>query len=428
MTSSFKRVPLGEVCEIVSSKRIFASEYKKEGVPFYRGKEISQLARGEKTTAELYISQDVYQGALSRSGPINAGDILLTAVGTLGNPYQVKEADLPFYFKDGNVLWLRSFSDDLNPTFLFYWLNSSFGRARILDTSIGSTQAALTISALSKVEILLPSRSQQDGVVETLTLLDKKIRVNHGISNSLKDIAQSIFKSWFVDFNPVKAKMLGQKPVGMDDETASLFPDSFIESELGMIPSTWRVTGLEEVATVKYGAPFASKHFNSVGVGTPLIRIRDLRKQSIATWTTEVHAKGFQVTGGDLLLGMDGEFNPTLWFGEDAWVNQRICKIEPKSFVSNFFTYFKLIPVMRRIEHGSTGSTVIHLGKSDLDSIMLSVPTQEISAKFKELLSPLLSELTNLQKQNRILWEIRERMLPRLVSGELVIPEDMMAS
>ena len=97
---TFKESKLVELCEIVSSKRVFAASYQSEGVPFFRGKEISQLARGEKTTAELYISEDVYTDVISRTGPINPGDILLTAVGTLGNPYQVKNADLPFYFKD----------------------------------------------------------------------------------------------------------------------------------------------------------------------------------------------------------------------------------------------------------------------------------------------------------------------------------------
>ena len=111
---TFKESKLIELCEIVSSKRVFAASYQSEGVPFYRGKEVSQLARGEMTTAELYISEDVYNDVISRTGPIYPGDILLTAVGTLGNPYQVKDTDLPFYFKDGNIVWLRNFSKQIN--------------------------------------------------------------------------------------------------------------------------------------------------------------------------------------------------------------------------------------------------------------------------------------------------------------------------
>jgi type I restriction enzyme S subunit len=132
---------------------------------------------------------------------------------------------------------------------------------------------------------------------------------------------------------------------------------------LVLIPDGWIVSGLETLASVRYGAPFASTLFNTDQDGTPLIRIRDLKNQSIATWSTENHTKAFLASGGDLLIGMDGEFNPTLWFGEDALVNQRICKIEPKEFVSNFYLYFTLIPIMRKIEHGSTGSTCNSLGQ-----------------------------------------------------------------
>jgi type I restriction enzyme S subunit len=379
------------------------------GFPFFQGtKEFGDLF----PTAERYTEHPV---RVARKGEILIG--VRAPVGEVN--FATEDSAI------GRGVMAVKAKNPEHVNFLFYFLKNLQGKW----DSLGSTGSVFeNLSASTLREISVPGGLHKKQIGDVLLNIDLKIHANRSLSKTLEGIAQTVFKSWFIDFDPVKAKMVGKKPLGMDDETASLFPDSLMDSELGMIPSGWRVTGLEEVATVKYGAPFASKYFNSVGDGTPLIRIRDLRKQSIATWTTEIHSKGFQVTGGDLLVGMDGEFNPTLWFGEDAWVNQRICKIEPKSFVSNFFTYFKLIPVMRRIEHGSTGSTVIHLGKSDLDSIILSVPTQEISVKFRELLSPLLAELTNLQKQNRVLWEIRERMLPRLVSGELQIPEDMLAS
>ena len=425
---TFQENNLADLCEIVSSKRVFAASYQSEGIPFYRGKEISQLARGEKTTAELYISKEVYRDVISRTGPINPGDILLTAVGTLGNPYLVKESNLPFYFKDGNIVWLRNYSELIDANFLFYWLNSEYGRRKVLDTAIGSTQAALTISGLGEIEISFPSRSQQDGIVNILSAIDEKISVNNALSKTLEDIAQTIFKSWFVDFDPVKAKMAGEKPAGMDAATVALFPDSMEESELGLIPKGWKVSNLKYLSFVRYGAPFASKLFNTTKVGLPLIRIRDLKKQSISTWSPENHTKGFLVSGGELLVGMDGEFNPTIWFGADALVNQRICKIEPKDFVSNFFLYFTLLPIMRRIEHGSTGSTVIHLGKTDIDAIKVCEPSQKILAEYKSMVEPMLRQMVSLNIQTRILQEARDALLPRLISGELQIPEEMLAS
>jgi type I restriction enzyme S subunit len=304
-----------------------------------------------------------------------------------------------------------------------YLLNSSFD-----DVTTGSAQPQITVTNLSLKQILLPDLQTQKSISSLMKNIEGKISTNTALSKTLEDIAQTIFKSWFIDFDPVKAKTVGEKPAGMDSVTAALFPDSMEESELGFIPKGWMVSNLESISSVKFGAPFASKLFNTMKVGQPLIRIRDLKKQSIATWSPENHPKGFLVSGGELLVGMDGEFNPTIWFGEDALVNQRICKIEPKDFVSNFFLYFTLVPIMRKIEHGSTGSTVIHLGKTDIDAIKISVPPRELLSAFKSLVEPLLKQMVSLNVQVRVLQEVRDALLPRLISGELQIPDGMLAS
>lgn len=417
----------------------WGSEAPKDGhsrVAVIRGTDIPKVAAGDFSTVPFRFESD--KKIVNRV--LSPGDVVLeTAGGSSANgQYTGRTLLITQEILDSlgpticasfcKKLVLKK--DLVNSTYFYFYMQDLYNSGRVASYDSQSTGISnFQYEAFVNNEILeLPPKEIQLSIGVALQNLNRKINVNSQISKTIEELAQTIFKSWFIDFDPVKAKMAGEKPVGMDDTTAALFPDSMEECELGMIPKGWGVNGLEEIATVKFGAPFASKLFNSVGDGAPLIRIRDLRKQSIATWTTESHSKGFKVTAGDLLIGMDGEFNPTLWFGEDAWVNQRICKIEPKSFASNFFTYFKLIPVMRRIEYGSTGSTVIHLGKSDLDSIRLTVPTQAISLEFKELLSPLLDELTNLEKQNRILSEIRDRLLPRLVSGELQVSEEMLDS
>ncbi len=292
----------------------------------------------------------------------------------------------------------------------------------------GSAQPFISQTDIREMYVQIPNITVQMIIGKILFEIEEKITVNIALSKTLENIAQTIFKSWFIDFDPVKAKMAGEKPIGMDAATAALFPDSMEESELGLVPKGWGVSNLDSISSIKYGAPFASKLFNTTKVGIPLIRIRDLKKQSISTWSPEIHPKGFLVSGGELLVGMDGEFNPTIWFGEDALVNQRICKIEPKDFVSNFFLYFTLLPIMRKIEHGSTGSTVIHLGKTDIDAIKVSVPSCEILSEFKALVEPLLQQMVSLNIQARVLQELRDSVLPRLISGELEIPEEMLAS
>ncbi len=440
MTFSVKQVSLGEVCEIVSSKRIFASEYKSEGIPFYRGKEISQLARGEETTAELYISEEAYKGALSRTGPVSPNDILLTAVGTLGNPYQIQEKDLPFYFKDGNVLWLRKFSSDVNPTFILYWLDSDHGRTKVLDTAIGSTQAALTISALSRVQISLPKLGVQSAIVETLTLLDRKIGINRSISKSLEAITQALFKSWFIDFDPVKAKMSGQNPVGMDDETASLFPDSLVESELGMIPSGWDVFPASELFEIGIGRTPPRKEpewFSKDKIGVPWVSIRDMGAFGVFSrltteFLTEAAVLKFRVPvvpAQTVLMSFKLTVGKLCITDRPLVTNEAIAhfRVPTDGRLDSNYAYLWLSKYdMRTLDSTSSIGTATNSGV--IRNIKFLVPSEFVLVKFQKTIEPIFKNLQLLQEQSATLAELRESLLARLVSGELQIPEEMLAS
>ena len=144
-------VRLGHYCTITSSKRIFAHQYVDSGIPFYRSKEIIEKTDDRAISEPLYISNDVFNLIREKFGVPHAGDILLTSVGTLGIPYIVKEET--FYFKDGNLTWLKDFSADLLPKYLYYWLSSSFGKQSLIQLAIGSSQPALTIEILKKYKI-----------------------------------------------------------------------------------------------------------------------------------------------------------------------------------------------------------------------------------------------------------------------------------
>ena len=166
---SWERVSIGDLCEITSSKRIFFSEYVESGVPFYRSKEIIEKTQGQDISEPLYISQEKYDEIKSRFGVPQAGDMLLTSVGTIGTAYIVKEDDY-FYFKDGNLTWFRDFNKTLLSKYLFYWITSSEGYSVLNNSTIGSSQKALTISALKGIKIPLPSMAEQERIV---TILDR---------------------------------------------------------------------------------------------------------------------------------------------------------------------------------------------------------------------------------------------------------------
>ena len=437
---TFKENTLVELCEIVSSKRVFAASYQSEGVPFFRGKEVSQLARGENTTAELYISNEVYNDVISRTGPINSGDILLTAVGTLGNPYQVKETDLPFYFKDGNIVWLRKFSKEINSTYLFYWLNSEYGRRKVLDTAIGSTQAALTITGLAAISISCPSLAQQTGIVGILSAIDQKITINNALSKTLEDIAQTIFKSWFIDFDPVKAKMAGEKPVGMDAATAALFPDTVEESELGLNPKGWRIGSLGDVTDLQGGYAFNSSSWTKSGV--PVIKIGSIKPGYVdLTQVSYVDAAlaeeipdDYRIPAGSLVVGLTGyvgQVGLVRTHEPVPLVNQRVAKFKPKFGdwkIPFIYCFVRGVKFKRIVEELATGTAQQNVSNAQILSIPIIIPDKEILTMFENSLQPLFKQIINLADENESLKSIRDVLLPRLISGELQIPEEMLAS
>ncbi len=151
--SEWNNYSLGGLAEITSSKRIFYSEYVDSGIPFYRSKEVINLFKKEPVQTELFITQERFNEIESKFGVPKENDILLTSVGSLGIPYLVKASD-KFYFKDGNLTWFRNIDKSLlDPKYLYIWLSSSIGKQKLDEVTIGSTQAALTISGLKTIEI-----------------------------------------------------------------------------------------------------------------------------------------------------------------------------------------------------------------------------------------------------------------------------------
>lgn len=193
-------VSLSDVCDISSSKRIFFSDYTTSGVPFYRSKEIIEIESGQQISEPLYISEDKYDSIKSKFGAPVSGDMLLTSVGTIGIPYIVRHDDF-FYFKDGNLTWFRNFSDALNSCYLYYWIKSQDGQGTLYNLTIGSSQKALTISALKQLKINLPSRIIQDKIVSILSAYDDLIANNQKQIKLLEEAAQRLYKEWFIDLH-----------------------------------------------------------------------------------------------------------------------------------------------------------------------------------------------------------------------------------
>ena len=195
---SLEKTTIGEHCEITSSKRIFFSDYTDHGIPFFRSKEIIEMIQHKDISEALFISQEKYDEIACKFGVPSAGDLLLTSVGTIGIPYIIKESD-HFYFKDGNLTWFRNFDTGLLSAFLYYWFLSDKGIGILNNSTIGSSQKALTISNIKKIQIPLFPLNTQAKIVSILSAYDGLIENNQKQIKLLEEAAQRLYKEWFVD-------------------------------------------------------------------------------------------------------------------------------------------------------------------------------------------------------------------------------------
>lgn len=192
---------LGDLCRIASSKRIFESEYVEKGVPFIRGQEISDGSiLDPKASFECYISQSRYEEIKEKYGKPTKGDILITAVGTIGNLCYL-DKDIDFYFKDGNVIWFSEIISSCEGKFLFHFMKSSFFKDQLKYFMIGAVQKALTIDMLKKVEVPLPPLSEQKKIASVLSALDDKIALNKKTNQKLEAMAKRLYDYWFVQYD-----------------------------------------------------------------------------------------------------------------------------------------------------------------------------------------------------------------------------------
>ena len=192
INDDISELELGKISKVTSSKRIMRSEYVEEGIPFYRSKEVIEKAKGIKHDSVFYISKERYHEIEKKFGAPHIGDILMTAVGTIGVVYLVDEEG--FYFKDGNLLWIKDIDKSLDRSYLKYYMNSEIFQKRLLGTAIGSNQKALTIEKVEKVIVPIPKLPEQQKIAEILSAVDEKISVNKKLKVKLTILKKGLMQ------------------------------------------------------------------------------------------------------------------------------------------------------------------------------------------------------------------------------------------
>ena len=436
---------LDSLLEITSSKRIHMADYVPSGVPFYRGKEVIERAKGNSVSTELFITHAQYQEIKRKFGSPQDGDVLLTSVGTLGVAYFI-DGDGDFYFKDGNVTWFRNFDPRVVPKYLYYWLTSPETQKRLDEVSIGSTQRALTISALKSLQVQLPSVDSQRAIVDMLDAVTNRITLLRETNATLEAIAQALFKSWFVDFDPVRAKMEGRTPEGMDEATAALFPDGFETSELGEVPRGWVLKPFGALLAHSIGGDWGSEQpeeKNTVRVaiirGTDIPDLQNGRDNRVPIrYTSEKKLSTRQLQDGDIVIEVSGgsKDQPTgrALYVTDDLLKRFDCPVEPASFCRLFRPVDRATGVLlgqhlrfiydqgKTWEYQNQSTGIANFQTTHfLEKELVAVPPDSLLNVFSETVRALVDRTITSQIDE--LSQIRDTLLPRLISGQLRLPE-----
>ena len=335
-----------------------------------------------------------------------------------------------------------------NPMYLSYLLQSPVYREIFTRIATGTTISNLSQDALKGVEVNLPDKATQDKVAEILGALDDRITLLRETNATLEAIAQALFKSWFVDFDPVRAKMEGRTPEGMDEATAALFPDGFETSELGDVPRGWRVECVAQWLSVletgrrpKGGVSGISDGIPSIGAES-IVRIGQFDFSKLKHVPKDFFAamKSGRLTSRDVLLytdgGKPGVFLPRVSMFGDGFpfdvcgINEHVFRIRLKEPFGQTFLYFWLWSdaVMHELKHRGGKAAIPGINQADVKELRITVPSSSILQRFEDICDPVVGQILNNAKRIQKLASLRDVLLPRLITGQLSLPEAQAAT
>ena len=422
-TRDWVKTTFGEICTITrgASPRPIMDWVSSAGTPWVK---ISD-ATGEPGRFISQTKEFIKNEGRSKSVVVYPGDLVVSNSATPGLP---KFLRIEACVHDGWLL-LRNFKGAL-PEFLYYVVLND--RKTLVGKGSGSVFTNLKTEILKNHEIALPEIPEQKRISDTLGQLDDLIALNVAVSKTLEDLAQTIFKSWFVDFDPVKAKMAGEKPAGMDDATAALFPDSMEESELGLIPKGWEARQLKSAlvlhkSTIKAGTATESVPYVPIDqIGSRDIFLKNSMSGSEAK-TSLVSFEKNEILFGAMrpyfhkvaLAPFDGTTRTTTFV---------LRAINPRYLAFSLLTVFQDSAVAYATNH-SQGTTIPYaVWNNSFENYPLVFPSESVATAFNDLVLPLIEYGYSLVKENQKLVQLRNGLLPRLISGELQIPDEMLAS
>ena len=409
-----------------------------QGIPVISG----QHLRDTRLRDTYYNFVSLEHADKLKNANVCRGDVIFTHAGNIGQVAFIPESSkYKRYVISQRQFYLRPDRQKALPEFIAYYFTSSEGQHKLLanTSSSGVPSIAQPVTYLRTIKIPLPPLVEQRAIAHILGTLDDKIALNRRMNETLESIARTLFKSWFVDFGPVRAKTEGRAP-GLPKQIADLFPDSFEDSELGEIPNGWSVKAIGDVAERVAMGPFGSsiKVETFVPEGIPVISGQHLRglmlEDNKFNFVTHEHANKLSnaiVQRGDVVFTHAGSIGqaayiPTTSRYERYVISQRqfYMRCDVSQVTPIFIAlYFNTHEGRHRLLANTSSSGVPSIARpvTYLRTIRLTIPPRRILDVFERMVSPILIQFRQNMEINSTLVSLRDSLLPKLFSGELPV-------
>ena len=379
----WEKTTIGKHCTVTSSKRFHLSDRSDSGIPFYCSKEIIQKVNGQEITDYDYIKVESYEEVKKKFGVPECGDLLITTRGTYGVPYLYNAED-KFYFADGNLTWLKDFDDLLVAEFLYYWILSYEGQKKIDAIAKGTAQKAVPIALIKDIELSIPDVEMQKKIAKILTAYDDFIENNQKQIKLLEEVAQRLYKEWFVDL-----RFPGYEDVEIVDG----------------VPEGWKKAKVTDFIEVKYG----KDHKALANGNTPVYGSGGVMR----------YVKPILYSGESVLIPRKGSLNNILLVSGDFWTIDTMFFSIPK--LENVAKYTYLFLKGLDMYSFNIGAAVPSMTVKILEGIDILHPTDTVLEQFERITSPIFEMKTILERQIKEAEQARDRLLPKLMSGEIEV-------
>ena len=403
----WKEVTLGEISSKIGDGLHGTPKYDDEG-PYYF------INGNNLNCGKIIIKDDTKRVGIDEfvknQKELNEQTLLVSINGTIGNV--AKYNNEPCIL--GKSACYINVIKEVDKEFIYYVLTSANFKRNITNEATGTTIKNVSLKQMREYKFNIPCNiADQRRIASILTSLDRKIELNNKINADLEEMAQAIFKNWFVDFEPFK-------------------DGKFVDSELGMIPEGWRVGTIGDIVEFQNGFAFSSKDFSENGE-YKIITIKSVQDGCLVTegsskvteYPTKMSAY-CKLQSGDILLSLTGNVGRCCLVTEtNLLLNQRVAKIKAKECYDNSFSYalFRLKETKELLISISRGTAQANLSPVEASKLPMVIPSEDARKKFSMISGSIMDKITSIHIENRTLSTLRDTLLPRLMSGEIEVPE-----